>query len=110
MLFRSGSLADPSVPHEPVRPAPVNQPVELNEAVFTQDPILPSSERTASTGRAPRKRATSAKTAKKSVAAQGTGAPNGQVTTVLPDGEQPTDAASDPLNVGPVANRRRTRI
>ena len=104
-----GSLADPSVPHEPVRPAPVNQPVELNEAVFTQDPILPSSERTASTGRAPRKR-TPAKTAKKSVAAQGTSAPSGQVTTVLPDGEQTADAASDPLNVGPVANRRRTRI
>jgi len=104
-----GSLADPSVPHEPVRPAPVNQPVELNEAVFTQEPILPSSERAASTGRAPRKR-TAARTAKKSVAAQGTGAPSGQVTTVLPEGGQPADAASDPLNIGPVANRRRTRI
>jgi superfamily II DNA/RNA helicase len=112
-----GSLADPSLPHEPVRPAPVNQPVELNEAVFTQDPILPSSERAASTGRAPRKRSTTAKTAKpakKSVAAQGTGAPSGQVTTVLPEDkqpqEQPADAAKDPLNLGPVANRRRTRI
>jgi superfamily II DNA/RNA helicase len=122
-----GSLADPALPHEPVRPAPVNEPVELSEAVFTQEPIRTAAQR-AATERAPRKRATTSKTAaaksaaparktaepaakaaKKSVAAQGGGAA-GQVTTVLPDQQQPESAAADPLNVGPVANRRRTRI
>ncbi|HET9172636.1 MAG TPA: DEAD/DEAH box helicase [Actinospica sp.] len=99
-----GSLADPALPEpEPVRTAPVNEPVELAEAVFTQEPILQGTKRPAE--RAPRKRA-----AKKSVAAQ---APAGDhVTTTLP-GEQPATAEAaeaDQLNVGPVANRRRTRI
>jgi hypothetical protein len=105
-----GSLADPALAHEPVRPAPVNEPVELSEAVFTRDPILPSTQRPA-TERAPRKR-TPAKTAKKSVAAHG--APGGQVTSVVPEQEQakeqPAETAPDPLNIGPVANRRRIQI
>ncbi|WP_307844562.1 DEAD/DEAH box helicase [Actinospica acidithermotolerans] len=105
----SGSLADPSLPGpEPVRTAPVNEPVELAEAVFTQEPILQSTQR--KTERAPRKRTA----AKKSVAAQP--AAPAQVTSTLP-GQDPAAPASavkaeaeDPLNVGPVANRRRTRI
>ena len=108
-----GSLADPVVPNEPVRTAPVNEPVELTEAVFTQEPILQGSQR-ATTERAPRKR-----TAKKSVAAQG-GAQAGQITSALPADKPaapadkpaaPTEEhAVDPLNIGPVANRRRTRV
>jgi len=111
----SGSLADPSLPGpEPVRTAPVNEPVELAEAVFTQEPILPSTQR--KTERAPRKRTA----AKKSVAAQPVAA--AQVTSTLPEPEpdpaaqasaakaSATQAEADPLNVGPVANRRRTRI
>ena len=93
-----GSLADPTLPApEPVRTAPVNEPVELAEPVFTQEPILPNPPR------APRKR-----TAKKSVAAQPV--QGAQVTSTLP-GEEPSEAAMlDPLNVGPVANRRRTQV
>jgi len=101
-----GSLADPVVPNEPVRTAPVNEPVELTEAVFTQEPILQGSQRT-TTERAPRKR-----TAKKSVAAQGA-QQAGQVTSALPADKSAAPAeepAVDPLNIGPVANRRRTRI
>jgi superfamily II DNA/RNA helicase len=94
----SGSLADPSLPEpEPVRPAAVNEPVELAEAVFTQEPILPTTQR------APRKRS-----AKKSVAAQT--APAAQITSTLPGEQSAESDAADPLNVGPVANRRRTRI
>ena len=97
-----GSLADPSLPEpEPVRPAPVNEPVELAEPVFTQEPILQNSQR--STERAPRKRS-----AKKSVAAQA--APGSQVTSTLPGAEPEEPTIMDPLNVGPVANRRRTQI
>jgi len=102
----SGSLADPSLPQpESVRPAPVNEPVEIAEAVFTQEPILPSTQRS-TTERAPRKRAS-----KKSVAAaHGSGSPTGQVTSTLPADEQAEPVILDPVNVGPVANRRRTRI
>jgi len=107
-----GSLADPVMQHEPVRTAPVNEPVELTEAVFTQEPILQGSQR-ATTERAPRKRTT-----KKSVAAQGS--PAGQITSALPADKPaapadkpaaPTEEhAVDPLNLGPVANRRRTQV
>ena len=128
-----GSLADPDAPApEPVRPAPVNEPVELSEPVFTQDPILPSSQRPA---RSPRKRP-----AKKSVAAQGSAgsssAAGSAISASVPvehpekqadrqsekqsdeqsdqgtqaEGEQPTTAILDAVNVGPVANRRRVQI
>jgi superfamily II DNA/RNA helicase len=102
-----GSLADPGPAPEPVRPAPVNEPVELAEAVFTQEPILPNTQRT-SGERAPRKRAASSNSrARKSVAAQS--APGAdQVTSVVH--EAPEQAAADPLNIGPVANRRRIQI
>ncbi|HWG24329.1 DEAD/DEAH box helicase [Actinospica sp.] len=93
-----GSLADPSLPQpEPVRPAAVNEPVELAEPVFTQEPILPAAQRAE---RPPRKRS-----AKKSVAAQA--APGPQVTSTLPGEEHTEDAV---LNLGPVANRRRTQV
>ena len=93
-----GSLADPKPPEpEAVRTAPVNEPVELAEPVFTQEPILPNPPR------APRKR-----TAKKSVAAQPV--QSSQVTSTLPGAEQGEPTILDPLNVGPVANRRRTQI
>jgi superfamily II DNA/RNA helicase len=93
-----GSLADPKLPEpEPVRTAPVNEPVELTEPVFTQEPILPNPPR------APRKR-----TAKKSVAAQPV--QGSQVTSTLPGEAQGEPTILDPLNVGPVANRRRTQI
>jgi superfamily II DNA/RNA helicase len=97
-----GSLADPSLPEpEPVRTAPVNEPVELAEPVFTQEPILPGAQRAE---RAPRKRST----AKKSVAAQK--APGGQVNSTLPGEGEAEPTILDPLNVGPVANRRRTQV
>jgi hypothetical protein len=86
-----------------VVPAPVNEPVDLPQAVFTQEPILPNAQR--SSERAPRKRA-----AKKSVAAQAQA--SAPVTSVLPaqDRHSEEDASHDAVNVGPVANRRRTQI
>ena len=112
-----GSLADPAPPvPEQVRTAPVNEPVELSEPVFTQEPILPSSQR------APRKRAP-----KKSVAAHGSPSSSAVKASVpraapksapksapesapAPAAEGTTaDGEQDQLNVGPVANRRRTR-
>ena len=90
-----------------MRTAPVNEPVDLPQAVFTQEPILPNAQQRPAE-RAPRKRA-----AKKSVAAHATA--SAPVTSKLPAREQNAeggaqDGEADAVNVGPVANRRRTRI
>jgi superfamily II DNA/RNA helicase len=103
-----GSLADPVASHEPVRTAPVNEPVELTEAVFTQEPILQNTQR-ATTERAPRKRSASSRP-RKSVAAQGSPAADQVTSVVHEEAGHAEQAAADPLNLGPVANRRRIQI
>lgn len=97
-----GSLADPVAAAE-AEPAAAAQPAaEPAQAVFTQEPILP--QRTEG-GRAPRKRG-----GKKAVAANASTAKSARVTSALPEDDGTEDAILDAVNVGPVANRRRTQI
>ncbi|WP_307846712.1 DEAD/DEAH box helicase [Actinospica durhamensis] len=100
-----GSLADPVAPA--AQPAPAEAALtaaaEPAQAVFTQEPILPQR---AESGRAPRKRGGSGK---KAVSAS-TSATKGTVTSALPAKDAGEETILDALNVGPVANRRRTQI
>nr|WP_245594685.1 DEAD/DEAH box helicase [Actinospica robiniae] len=99
----SGSLADPvtAAESEPATESAAEPAGEPAQAVFTQEPILPQRPES---GRAPRKRG-----GKKAVAAKSAAASN-RVTSALPEDEGTEDAILDAVNVGPVANRRRTQV
>jgi hypothetical protein len=104
-----GSLADPALAPTP-EPAHAPQPAaEPAQAVFTQDPILPQRSE-----RAPRKRTGTAKSGAKSggkkAVANTSPAAASRISSPLPEGGTSEDGILDTLNVGPVANRRRTQI